>query len=286
MGFTPAFGKPLPVLREETVDSIRFQFFETKTNPRAPVLIAKMVKAFKPLLSNFSIPPRIVVRLRSDEEEGADSTGYITYDTKWLLLDPALEPVFMHEYAHVVFSHIQNLARVLPKGSDYLAFIEEKNQLRMQMERLRPNQVEEKAQLYREAKYLDYSYEDHPIQRVVKSYNEFFADLFAVLALNDAKGMAHVEKDIVRSFDPAAIAPSDYLDQIDPHQYFFSSRKYIWRVFQNLRSSPEATRVIMSNVYQIIWAEILTRSKSENLILLSKAEIDERFLQALKSHPW
>lgn len=92
------------------------------------------------------------------------------------------------------------------------------------MENLSSSNVEALEALKKEARFNDFANEENPIRVLSKAYNEFFADLAAVLILKDPDAMAIVENDLGRSFRPGTSPPDDYSAELDHHVFFFMTQ--------------------------------------------------------------
>lgn len=268
--------------QEVNTQSLTIRAFSQPMRPWIAADLDRMVKEIRPIFINFALPPKIVVNLRENSVEGADPTGYITYNPSWLKRGLNLEPVFIHEYAHLIFSQIVNLRGVLPAGNDFLQYVENQIGLRTQMESLPRSNIEALDALKREARFLDFENEDNAIRVLSKPYNEFFADLSATLILKDPEAMATIENDPARSFNPFSALPKNYSIELDPHVFFFSSRQLVWSKFASLGLSTTGAQRILRVVYDTAWTEIKVRAFDPRLKDLSKGEIDERFFEALK----
>ncbi|MCB0355825.1 MAG: hypothetical protein KDD40_02400 [Bdellovibrionales bacterium] len=243
--------------------------------------LQKRVNYIKPYFIHFSTPLKIVISLADGVLEGVDRTGYMNFDPKWLNTDPNVDPVFFHEYAHLVFGHLSNLLTVIPENNYFIDIINQEIKVRKAMEATPLKNIAEHKRLKKEARFLKYESEEDPLATVSRPYNELFADLVACLATKNPNAMAEVEKDSLRSFVPGIPYPEHYEKQRDEHVHFFKTRQFIWQKYIDGGMTLTSAQNILRITYQAAWKEIKLRVNKERLQNLSLIEIDQRFYSAL-----
>lgn len=131
-------------------------------------------------------------------------------------------------------------------------------------------------------------------QRVfIDPYNEFFADLLAVLVLGDGEAIANKleqERSSPRNFTSEGSVRSHHWEPgkwVDYHGYFFEVRKYIWERFTKENKSKASAQNILRKTYKTIGKILIERAAkdgkrdadpSPNQLL----KIEEEFLLEIK----
>ncbi len=107
-------------------------------------------------------------------------------------------------------------------------------------------------------------------QRVfIDPYNEFFADLLAVLVLGDGEAIANKlvqERSTPRNFTSEGSVRSHNHEPgkwVDFHDYFFEVRKYIWERFAKENKSKASAQNILRKTYKTIGKILIKRAAKE-----------------------
>lgn len=128
--------------------------------------------------------------------------------------------------------------------------------------------------------------ETHRERKLIAPYDEFFADLLAVLTLNDPESISRDTRDGLRSFAGNPVEAHDkeqFLQAIhcDAHTFFRSARPLVWRQYQIWGANRESARRVLAITIRAIGKEIKRRSLDPAWVEQSKESVDLSFLQTL-----